>query len=681
MKKHFSRVAALLIATLLLMSSTGCFSTAALIYRARNGRDARETQETRDDGFFDDDVFDDDSWHKKATPTPKDDKDRQTDPSDPTEPTEQNGGKGDGQGILTDPNNGLTYPDGIASQDEIHPKHEKGNVSGQAAKQLLADIEKRILNEAVASYVDAELCFDDYAKYGIEPEGYGWGDYSTDTDATVDKEILEQLYTIDPDSLDDSDRIFYDKVVYDLEEGIYMSQFTAFPYYEMEFNPLVGPQNEVLFILEIFDFETKEDAEHYLEVLKDLDRYYDQICDFEKERADYGYASSPEIYEESAKSFDALVEQTDDCFLYDSFRERLSHINGLSDADRNDLISRHDKIMKEVVFPEFEECAGKMRDLKSYNGKDAGLSQFPGGREYYECTFRSQTNSSKTIAEATADLDKVIDNLKDTNSRLMSNYMDWYFDYAMHNFDKGSVKENLDFLENAVSADFPGVPEHSYKLMDVPKVFEDSFSPAAFLSYHQDKFDSNIIIVNKGGIHGDLGVTIAHEGYPGHMLQSLYTRAHTDHPYLYLFDSIGYAEGWAQYCENYAMKYYSDNSDLVTYCQVTNEADCLITARCDIGIHCEGWNIEDCVRLFSKLGMSVSSSSFREYYNLLQSDPNYSTKYGCGFVNTGIIMSKMKNEFPAASDKDIHTAYLNSLTGTFEQIEDHMRKELTGKFG
>ena len=590
MKKHFSRVAALLIATLLLMSSTGCFSTAALIYRAKTDRDSRHTEETRDDGFFGNDEDDDDSWHKKATPTPKAD---QTDPADPTE--QNGGGKGDGSGILTDPNNGLTYPDGIASQDIIHPEHEKGNVSGQAAKQLLADVEKRILNEAVASYVDAEICFDDYAKYGIEPEGYGWGDYSINNDATVDKELLEQLYTIDPDSLDDSDRIFYDKVVYDLEEGIYMSRFTAFNYYEMEFNPLVGPQNEVLFILEIFDFETKEDAEHYLEVVKDLDRYYDQILDYEKARCDYGYASSPEIYEDSAKSFEALVAQKDDCFLYDSFKERLGHIAGLSEADRNDLIARHEKVMKEVLFPEFEECAEKMRDLKSYNGNDKGLLQYPGGKEYYECTFRSQTNSSKTVAEATADLDKVISNLKDTSDRLMSTYMEWYFDYALHNFDKGSVRENLNFLKDAVKNDFPDVPDHSYKLMDVPKVFEDSFSPAAFIGYHQDKFDSNIIIVNKGGIHGDLGVTIAHEGYPGHMHQSLYTRSHTDHPYLYLFDSIGYAEGWAEYCENYAMKYYSDNADLVTYCQVANESDFLITSRCDIGIHYEGWDIGDCV--------------------------------------------------------------------------------------
>ena len=673
MKKYFSRAAALLIATLLLMSTTGCFTTAALIYRAQEGR---ETHETRNDDFFGNDDDDDDSWHKKATP--KDDNGSVTDPTDATDPTRDNGGNGSGK-ILTDPNNGLTYPDGIASQDEIHPKHEKGNVSGAEAKALLADIEKKIMNEAVSSYVDAEICFDDYKKYGIEPEGSGWGDYSVDNDTTLDKQLLEQLYTIDADSLDDSDRLFYDKVVYDLEEGIYSAQFTAFPYYEMEFNPLVGPQNEVLFILEVFDFESKEDAEHYLEVLKDIDRYYDQICDFEKQRADYGYASSPDVYEDSAKSFDALVEQKDDCFLYDSFKERLGHINGLSESDRSDLISRHEKIMKEIVFPEFEECAKKMRE--SYNGKDMGLSQFPGGREYYECTFRSQTNSNKTVKQSTEDLDKVIDNVKETSDALMGNYMEWYFDYALHNFDKGSVKSNLDYLQSAVSKDFPDVPQHSYKLMDVPKVFEDSFSPAAFLGYHLDKYDSNIIIVNNGSSNGDLGVTIAHEGYPGHMLQSLYTRAHSDHPYLYLFDSVGYAEGWATYCENYAMKYFSDNSDLITYCQINNEVNSLLTARCDIGIHCEGWDINDCVRLFSNLGLSVTTSSFKEYYNLLLSDPNYSTKYGCGFVNTGMVMTQMKKEFPNASDKDIHTAYLNSLTGTFEQNEEHMRKELTGKFG
>ena len=685
MKKHFTRMAAILLAFVLLVSSTGCFSTAAAIYRAATADETRSTRST-EDIFFDDDD-DDDSWRrKKPTVAPDDFAETTRDTKDPdgSEPSEtQNRPSDNGSKILTDPDNGLTYPAGIASPEEIHPQHANGNVTGEEAKRILSEVEKTLLDDGLSSYVDAKIVFDDYGKYGIQPDGIGWGEYSAEPDPEHVKQtedLIQKLYSIDRDSLEDVDGIFYDKVLYDLEEDRYMSQFTAFPYYAMEFNPLVGPQNEVLFIMEVLDFKTKQDAEDYLLVCKDIDRYYDQICTFEEQRAKYGYASSPSVYEDSAKSFDALVAQKDDCFLYDSFKERLGHISGLSDADRKDLIARHEEVMKNTVFPEFEECAKRMRALKDYNGENKGLSHFKGGREYYECLFRNKTNSSKSLDQAVRDLDKVIRNLSDTSSELMTNSLDWFIDYSLHNYDKGSVKQNLEYLNGAVKNDFPAVPDHSYRLMEVPKVFEDSFSPAAFLGYHLDKYDSNIVIVNNGSSGKDLGVTLAHEGYPGHMLQSLYTRTvAAKHPYMFLFDSIGYAEGWAVYSENYAIKYFEDNPDAATYAQINNEFDPVLTARCDIGIHCEDWDVKDCVRLFQENGLSISESGFKTYYNLLVSDPTYSAKYGCGFVNTGLVMSRIKADFPNASDKDIHTAYLNGQTGTFEQIEEHMRKELSGK--
>ena len=40
----------------------------------------------------------------------------------------------------------------------------------------------------------------------------------------------------------------------------------------MIFNYLVGPQSEVLFILDVYSFDTVEDAEKYIELVKDLDR-------------------------------------------------------------------------------------------------------------------------------------------------------------------------------------------------------------------------------------------------------------------------------------------------------------------------------------------------------------------------------------------------------------------------
>ena len=63
------------------------------------------------------------------------------------------------------------------------------------------------------------------------------------------------------------------------------------------------------------------------------------------------------------------------------------------------------------------------------------------------------------------------------------------------------------------------------------------------------------------GVDKDFGVTVAHEAYPGHMFQSLYTRSHTSHPYMFLSASTGYLEGWATYVENYSMKYFSGNGE------------------------------------------------------------------------------------------------------------------------
>ena len=57
-------------------------------------------------------------------------------------------------------------------------------------------------------------------------------------------------------------------------------------------------------------------------------------------------------------------------------------------------------------------------------------------------------------------------------------------------------------------------------------------------------------------------------------------------------------------------------------------------------------------------------------------DPCYYEKYGMGYVCTSKIMDDMRTQYPKATELQIHTAYLDSLTGTFEQIEANMKKLL-----
>ncbi len=578
----------------------------------------------------------------------------------------------------------LTYADTVATYDELHPAKAPGTVTGQDAVDLLNEIETDAIKHSITCYADAVIVFENPENYGLEFDEVTWGDAITDiadypTEKAYYDEQLEKLYSIDYECLDTDDRLFYDKIVYDYENYSYAYSYTSFEYYTMCFNPLVGPQADLFFVLDVFSFETVEDAENYIKLLEDIDRYYEQMISYEEERASYGFISSPTSYEAAAESFDNLVKQTDDCFLYDTFEERLDNIDGLSDADRERLIQENEDAMKNVVFPKMQDCADRLRALEELNGQDAGLCMYRGGDAYYSWLCMVQSNSSMSVEESMALCQEEVDAMTaDLLAIVGSGSYDWYSEYVDHDYSKGDVFDNLDYLYECVADDYPAIPAHEYYLMEVPEVFEEDFSPAAYLGYHLDNYDSNMLIINNGSTSTDVGITFAHEGYPGHMFQSLYTRAHTKHPYMYLSTSIGYNEGWAVYVENYSMRYFSGNgvTDAVKLVGYESQLSLLASTRVDYGIHVENWTLKQCVDYFKKFGFSVTEDSFQKYYTLIVTDPAYYAKYGMGYLWTQQTMDDMHAKYPNKSDKEIHTAYLDSLTGTFDQIKKNMEKKL-----
>ena len=673
MKHLFRKIACVLLAVSMIVSLSGCSVLKELL--------AEETER----------VYAGDhkpEWGEGTDPT------EETDPT--TRETEEPGETEETEGTTRpeEPDDGkyiktskeLTYPDHVASYDEVHPKHAPGNLKNEEAVARLNEVENTLLKSYISCYVDADILFENPEKVGItgiDAKNKAWGSVSTPASQYPEKKafyekLRDLLLEIDYETLKTDDRLCFDKLLYDIEESIYCYSFTAFEYYTMIFNSLVGPQSEVLFLLDVFTFENIQDAENYIYVLKDIDRYYDEMCEYEETRAKLGFASSPESYEDSAESFDKLVEQKDDCFLYKSFEERLDKIKGLSSADRERLIKANEDAMKNIVFPEFEECARRMRALKNSGGQDAGLTQYRGGDAYLAVLTRLQTNSSKSVEETIRTLESEIDRIEKEMKELRSHSSDWKSEYNSHKYSKGTVTQNLDFLKEAVKKDFPSVPAHKYYLMDVPKVFENNFSPAAYLGFHLDNFDSNVIIVNNKNVDKDYGMTIAHEGYPGHMLQSLYTRANTKHVYMYVSGSTGYKEGWATYCENYSTRYFSGNglTDAAKYVVLDNDLTLLLETRIDFGIHNEGWDIDTCVKYLNAHGLWVTKSSLQRIYTLLVCDPCYFVKYGMGYVWTKNIMDNARSRYPKATDKQIHTAYLSGLTGTFDQIEANMKNAL-----
>ena len=263
MKRLSTRCIALLLSVLMVISMTSCSLFGKVSDRDDNGRSEQD----------DDDDDDDDETRatRGSTGTSVQTVPTQTQPSD----------------------SDLTYPDKKGTPlSQIHPVRTPGNVTGTEAAKVVKEVEDEMIKNGVESYVDIAILFEHPENYGLSTDEVTWGKINTDNTEAIalNNKMLDKLLTVDPDSLSKDDRICYDKMLWDIEENVYALQYSAFNYYESIFNPLTGPQCELLFILDVIPVSTKEEAENYILLVKDVDRYFDEICKFEEDRVKYGFA-------------------------------------------------------------------------------------------------------------------------------------------------------------------------------------------------------------------------------------------------------------------------------------------------------------------------------------------------------------------------------------------------------
>ena len=100
----------------------------------------------------------------------------------------------------------------------------------------------------------------------------------------------------------------------------------------------------------------------------------------------------------------------------------------------------------------------------------------------------------------------------------------------------------------------------SFEIRSVHKSMEEFLSPAFYLTPPLDTRTPNTIYINHGRSISNLELftTLSHEGFPGHLYQTVYFGRQNPSHIRYLIDSSGYVEGWATYVESYAYGYAAD---------------------------------------------------------------------------------------------------------------------------
>ena len=434
----------------------------------------------------------------------------------------------------------------------------------------------------------------------------------------------------------------------------------AYHLYAEPLSPITGIHAQLPILLSEYHLHSEADVITYLELLKATPDYFQSLIAFEQSKAANGLFMSDAVLSDVLEQCHAFLKMGDQNYLFSSFVERLSSLPELSPENRMTYISSHEALVKNYVYPAYQSLITALETLKGSGKNNMGLCHFPEGKSYVSYLVASETASSRTIPEIKTLMET---HIAEDLLTLMSLDKNFSFDVS---YD--SPIEILKDLRKKTARTFPDCASVSVEIKYVPKALEDYLSPAFYFIPAIDNKEENVIYINQAHSMENLQLfsTLAHEGYPGHMYQTTYFSAKNPDPVRHLFSFKGYVEGWATYAE--MCSYYISPLDKTSAiaAQKNNSLLLGLYAMADLGIHYEGWTLDDTVQFFEKYGIK-NLSTIKEIYNYILGDPCNYLAYYVGYLE----IMELKRE-SGLSHREFHEKFLDIGPAPFSIVRKHL---------
>ena len=291
-----------------------------------------------------------------------------------------------------------------------------------------------------------------------------------------------------------------------------------------------------------YQFYDRTDVEAYLDVLSETRDYFQQIIAFEREKADKGLFLSDEMADQVLEQCNAFLAMGNGNYLYSTFVSRIGELQELSEKEKSDYIQQNARQMEEQVCPAYEDLIQAVKELKGKGTNEKGLCYFPEGRKYYEWYIQQSVGVTDTIQE-----------LEQLTRRQISEDITGMEEAVNEAKQAAAILEDrkaeriLEKLKKGIGTAFPEIPKTSLQIKYVPEEMQEHLSPAFYMIPAIDYTEENVIYVNQIQMRDDLALftTLAHEGYPGHLYQTIFFESTNPDPIRSILNFGGYVEGWA----------------------------------------------------------------------------------------------------------------------------------------
>lgn len=482
--------------------------------------------------------------------------------------------------------------------------------------------------------------------------------------------------------------------------------------------PSLGIQAQLPVLLAEYAFYTKEDISDYLKLLGTIKPYFQSILDFEKGKINSGCFMSNTTLDRILEQCSSFIQNPDSNYMDDIFAQKLKTFSNpkLSQKDQEELCTYHHKLIIQQVIPAYQELISGLKTLRGSGKNSRGLAYFEGGRAYYLYLLQSQTGTyvpvkkieQRLSAQLLKDYEEIQTLLKSDPS-LASSLSQYSTAITL------TPSQMLEKLPSLMAGDFPELKNTTYELRSVHESMKSFLSPAFYLTPPVDTGSPNVIYINDSGRSTSLELfgTLAHEGFPGHLYQTVSFSRSKPANIRYLITSSGYVEGWATYVESYAYQYAaslmtnlsrnsassdfhdsdtsgtsdtsgrSSTSNMPSASNATRLAwlnrsmNLCIYSLIDIGIHYRGWEQARVAAFLKAFGITNASAASEIYQYIVETPGNY-LKYYWGYLNFLDLKKSCQNSMGADFDlKKFHRKIMEIGPVQFPVLEKYLKQEFT----
>ena len=522
------------------------------------------------------------------------------------------------------------------------------------------------------------------------PEDYGIKGYSVSL-GTMDPDALEdsleetrtlnkRLKNFDPAQLSEGNQIIYD--ILSLEFSSRLSLGSSYLLQE-PLGPNLGIQAQLPILLAEYTFRTSADIKDYFSLLSQMPEYFQSILDFEEEKEKEGLFMSDTSADRIIRQCESFIETGEENYLSSMFGQQvkeLSEEKRITQAQAKDFTQMQEKLMEQCVFPAYRTLSQGLEELKGQGKNSGGLIHLEGGKDYYEYLIRSTVGDYRSSEEILQSLFlqlqsdyKKVQELLAADPQLLSEA----YSFSSSEF---SPEQILDYLQHVITDDFPSLDTGSYEVKYVPEAMEDFSSPAFYLTPPVDTLTPNTIYINQASQVSatELFTTLAHEGFPGHLYQTVYFGNQDHHPIRELLSCGGYVEGWATYVEalsyGYASPFLHIEPEILDFLGLNRSISLCLYAILDLGIHGQGWNLQTTADTLAVFGITDSDTCQEVFQYIVENPANY-LKYYLGYLNFMDLREEVQEtEGSSFQPKEFHKNLLDIGPAPFPVVKKYLFK-------